>query len=162
MEKTLKDLIIALRCRRGTAAGTTKQGAYWLAHHPILIRSYGGDGIGSNPSQIEHLLELRHYRSGDVRAMIHKDTWHQNGAKPQGTPYTPADDVLEAQSVEEVIVALKGIEFKDTAAYSDQYPKSIIEALQPMGLPISLPAPDDGPDNTAAFVALKSVMEAMK
>lgn len=143
--KTLKEIIIALRCRKGPAKGTTKRGAYWLACEPIKIRSYGGDGIGNNSAAIRHYLELRHYRSGEVRAAIHVDAHHQNGSySGAGDWWSDCSDILNATTVEEVIVALKSITADNGATtYSDSFKEELTKALTALGLPESAPSHDD-------------------
>lgn len=142
--KTLQECVESVKCRKGQATGTTKRGAYWLACEPIKIRSFGGDGIGNSAASCTHYLELRHYRTGEVRATIHADYWHQNGAKPDVYQSAP---ILECTTVEQVIVALKGEsigndDWKDSV-YSDYFEDKLTEALTGLGLAESEPAPDD-------------------
>ncbi len=143
--KTLKEIIEALRCRKGQAVGTTKLGAYWLAVPPIKIRSYGGDGIGNNGARVEHLLELRCYRSGEVKATIHVDAQHQNGSHGgAGDWWSDCSDILSSATVEEAIVALKCVTVDSGAnAYSDGFKDRLTEALTALGMPLSAPPPDD-------------------
>ena len=45
MMKTLKELVIKQRCRKGESHAKTKDGAFWLATPEVKMRSYGGDGF---------------------------------------------------------------------------------------------------------------------
>ncbi len=145
--KTLKELIADRKCRKGAAAGTTKRGAYWLACEPIKIRSYGGDGIGQSAPDIDHHLELRHYRSGEIRAMVCRNARHQNSGT--STRYSPAE-LLDCTTSEQVIVALKGSQVEcgydySEHAYSDYFADSLTKTLAALGMPDSEPAPDEQP-----------------
>lgn len=142
--KTLQECVENAKCRKGQAAGTTKRGAYWLACGPVMIRSFGGSGIGNSGADCRHYLELRHYRTGEVRALIHGRYWHQDGAKPDR--YQPVE-ILECTTVEQVIVHLKGERIGDEdwkdSVYSDYFEDSLTEALVGLGLAQSEPAPDE-------------------
>src|SRR5690606_1635651 len=95
---TIRDQVVARKCRVGKAAGTTKHGAYWLACDPITLRRTGGDGIGNNGPAVTYWLELRHYRSGLVQASIHRDAWHQNGSYGgSGDSWETLDSVADGQ-----------------------------------------------------------------
>lgn len=139
---TLKELIIATRCRKGTAKGTTKRGAFWLACDPITIRSYGGDGVGNNGVDWRNHLELRHYRSGEVVATINKHGWHQNSVTHNEWQTLP---ILDCTTIEDVIVALKGQTIGESPVYADWGQKNLTQALTVLGLPESAPSPDDEP-----------------
>lgn len=139
--KTLQELIVAAKCRKGESAGTTKQGAFWYACEPILIRSFGGDGIGNASPDRRNFLQLRHFRNGDVKAVINFHSWHQN--------YGTSDSygtvsILDCTTVEDVIVILKGISDDDeTSAYSDWGKDKLTAALTTLGMTESAPAPDE-------------------
>jgi hypothetical protein len=143
--KTLKELIEGTKCRKGTAEGTTKDGAYWLATKPILIRSFGGDGIGQSSTDLRNYLELRHYRDGSVCAVINFHGWHQN----YGTSnrYKFVNGLLECCTVEDVAVYLKGTKDADedyeAKVYSDRCSSDLENALVALGLPIAPPSPDE-------------------
>ena len=142
--KTLKDLIIEAKCRKGEAHGTTKRGAYWNCGTPAKIRSYGGDGIGNSGSSVTHCLELRHFRNGEVAAIVHVDAWHQNGSYAgAGDWWHDVSGILGSTTIEEVIVALKGERFDDTPAYSEWGKGNLVEALSKLGLPEAASAPDE-------------------
>ena len=68
--KTLKEIIVETKCRKGESDGTTKQGAFWFACDEILIRSFGGDGVGQSSTDLRNYLQLRHYRNGEVKAVV--------------------------------------------------------------------------------------------
>ena len=141
--KTLGELIVDSKCRKGTADGTNKRGAYWLAAEPIVIRRYGGDGIGNGGADCTNYLELRHYRTGDVSAVLHGHWWHQNGSRPD--VYERFDELLACKTVEDMIVALKGVKVDEdtTAAYSDMKKDVLTDALTKLGMPLAAPSPDE-------------------
>lgn len=142
--KTLKDLLIARKIRKGTAHGTTKRGAFWLLEgkdRATKIRRAGGHGIGNNSSDVTYWLDLRHYRSGEVSAVVDVESWHQNyGLKHH---YIRANEVLNCSTVEEVIVTLKGISDEDSPVYSDLQSTELTKTLVDLGLPLSVPSPDE-------------------
>jgi hypothetical protein len=143
--KTLKEIIIERKCRKGAAAGTTKRGAYWLACEPIITREAGGDGIGQNAPDITDSIELRHFRDDNVRAVIHRDAWHQNGAHGgAGDGWMDASGVLNCSTIEEVLVVLKGTALAESPVVN-QYSadKTLIPALRELGLPDAAPGPDE-------------------
>lgn len=141
--KTLKEAVEAEQCRKGKADGTTKRGAYWLATDPIIIRRSGGDGIGQSSADVTWTLELRHYRSGEVRPVIHRDAWHQNGSwSGAGDDYYGRQDIGGAGTIEEVVVRLKnGV--GDEACYSDKRYDDLRDALLAIGMTESIPGPDE-------------------
>lgn len=149
--KTLKTLVEHTRCRKGPAFGTTKSGAFWLAIPPIRIRSYGGDGIGQSSAAVTHELQLRYFRDGTIQAVVRYQSWHQNS---DTTETFTCVDILNLNTVEEVVIALKRIEIKAdeeyawdvsprTNAYSDQYRKHLEVALINLGMSLAAPAPDE-------------------
>lgn len=155
--KTLKSLIIDRKIRKGTAHGTTKRGAYWtLADKPneyfAILRRSGGDGIGQSAPDVTHGLELRHFRSGEVRAVIVRDAYHQNGSYSSGgTSYHDASAILDCVTVEDVIVALKAAGTEESGSvYSDGKVENLTRALVALGLPVSAPAPDEEANPEAA------------
>lgn len=138
--KRLEELIVAAKCRKGTSAGTTKQGAFWLACTPTLIRSFGGDGIGQASTDWRNYLQLRHYRNGEVKAVVNYHGWHQN----QGTSDSYRTvQILDCTSIEDVIVILKGVIHNETSAYSDWGKDNLTAALSELGMIESAPAPDE-------------------
>jgi hypothetical protein len=144
---TIREAIEQAHCRRGKAAGTTKDGAYWLACEPIMIRRAGGDGIGNNDADRTNYLELRHYRDGAARARVHVDAYHQNGGRGGGGDWwTNADCVLDATSAEACIVALKGLRCgEERVVYSDWYEDDLTKALGALGVLAHEAAPDEVP-----------------
>jgi hypothetical protein len=144
---TLTQAIEQAHCRRGKAAGTTKDGAYWLAVDSLHIRSFGGDGIGNGARSCDNYLELRHYRDGQTRARVHMNASHQNGVYGgAGDWYANADAILPCESAEAVIVALKGISVNDTRAYSDEFAEQLTAALM---VQLDMPEADPSPDEAA-------------
>lgn len=140
--KTLKELVIDTKCRRGKSDGTTKRGAFWQCIEPIKIRSYGGDGVGQSSADVDHHLELRHFRDNSVRAVVHIYSWHQDH---EHHSYIDVSNIVNCQSTEDVIVVLKSIKDRDTETYiySDSFEEELTERLQEIGLPEALPSPDE-------------------
>ncbi len=140
--KTLKECVIEQKCRKGPAEGTTRSGAFWMACKPIHIRRYGGNGVGNGAADCSNHLELRHYRNGDVKAVVHGHYWHQNGAGPDDYMSVPA--LLDCSTVEQVIVVLKGEQMPGgNSVYSDRLESDLKEALVALGLEETEPAPDE-------------------
>lgn len=155
---TLREAIGKAHCRHGKAAGTTEYGAYWLCPYTLdkldmRIHNWGGDGVGQNGADHFSYLELQHYRDGTVRARCHHTSWHQNGSYSGGniSEYVNADSILECQTAEDVIVALKNLHYGSrhfdyaTPVYSDHYADTVTEILARLGIPEA----DQGPDEDA-------------
>ena len=140
---TLTHAVESQRCRTGESAGKTGLGAYWLAAEPIVVRRLGGDGIGENSADQTITLELRHYRSGAVEAVIHWTSWHQNDG--QNDQYQEWPSLLDCSSIEDVIIALKYDTFGpcEKPVYSDGREDDLTVALSALGLPVAPPSPDD-------------------
>ena len=149
--KTISEIIIDSKCRKGGSDGTTQHGAYWVCPpSPIignlglktLIRSYGGDGIGQSCADLRNYLELRHYRGGKVEAVVLCNSWHQNYGDKQIV--VVADSILAATTTEELEVALLALTDEHDTNYYSQSMRSKLDALaETIGLPSSLPAPDE-------------------
>lgn len=139
--KTLKELIVATKCRKGESAGTNKQGAFWFACEPIPIRRFGGDGIGQSSADCTNYLQLRHYRDGTVKAVVNFHGWHQNHGSSDN--YRTSDNILDCATVEDVIVCLKSISDEYSHAYSDNRQESMVDALTTLGMTEAAPAPDE-------------------
>lgn len=141
---TLAEIIVALKCRKGKASGTTKHGAYWLACDEILIRSWGGDGIGNNGANLRSRLQLRHFRDGSVRCVARMSSWHQNCGTHNNYVTVRIND---CRTVEDVITALLGESDSDgVAVYSAHFAADLTAALVALGMPESEPAPDETPE----------------
>jgi hypothetical protein len=143
--KTLKEIVIDRKCRKGIAAGTTKRGAFWLACEPIKTRAAGGDGIGLNAPRVIYDLQLRHFRSGEVRAVIRRDSWHQDGSNgATSQDWGDANAVLDCSTIEEVVVALKGTSlFNSPVVEDDLVGRDLTARLRELGLPDAERAPDE-------------------
>jgi len=135
--KTLKEMIIERKLRKGPAHDTTKRGAYWTqdeSHYFATLRRSGGD--------VSHLLDFRHYRSGDVTAIIVADAYHQNGSSSGGgKSYVDANRILDCTTIEDVMVVLKALSSDEGAVVG--FACDIEEKLAAWGMPEALPAPDD-------------------
>ena len=148
--KTLKELIIEAKCRKGEAHGTTKRGAYWCPFvsdadsYFVVTGDRGGDGIGQNAADVTVGLDLRHFRDGTVSAVLEHASYHQNtGHKLNST--TNADQLLNCTTAEEVVVALRGIELINDCgqALSTRCVEKIIARCVEIGMPKAAPAPDE-------------------
>lgn len=143
-KKTLADCIRALRCRKGPADGTTKDGAFWLAHEEeIVLRRAGGDGIGQSAPDITYYLVLRHYRDGAVRAKVMEKAYHQNGTH---IDWYEISALPECTTIEEAEVVLRRpvpTEHAEICAYSGNHRADIAAALTALGLPEADPSPDE-------------------
>jgi hypothetical protein len=138
--KTLKELVVEKKCRKGPAFGTTKNGAFWMAVEPIKIRGFGGDGVGNNPSSRTNYLQLRHYRDGAVKAVVNWRSWHQNAG--DSNEYVTVD-ILDCITIEEVVVSLKKASCDGNNAYSDRWQSELTGVLLGLGMCETLPSPDD-------------------
>lgn len=142
MTTTLKDLIISKKCRKGPADGTTKRGAYWeVFDAPTCIRSFGGDGVGQNRSDRRNKLEFRHYRNGDVSAVVRFQSWHQNSGS--SVDYQRVDSILGCATIEGVIISLKGESRDGSPILSDHFIPELTSLLQSIGLPVAEASPDE-------------------
>jgi hypothetical protein len=144
--KTLATLIAEKKCRKGAADGTTKKGAYWLATPPITLRDFGGDGIGNAAANQKVKLYLRHFRNGEVAAVLAWSSWHQNGGRD--TVWQPCSELLDCTTIEDIVVVLKATKITehDTGyqinAFSDHCSDNL-DSLSDLGLPSAAPSPDD-------------------
>ena len=140
---TLKQAIEATKCRKGPAHATTKSGAFWLAIDPVKIRSWGGDGIGNNATDLEAFLQLRHYRSGEVRAVVNIHGWHQNHGSSDRYHRVAIEDCA---TVEDVVVVLKrGVDgdYDRETIFGDHYADELTAALVSLGMEAAAPSPDE-------------------
>lgn len=152
--KTLKELIINTKCRKGKSRAIDKRGAFWLAHPEIEIRSWGGDGVGQARPSCTNFLELRHYRDGTVVACVTFQRWHQNTGT---TEYVrTVDEILSCTDIESVVVALKNVpnerlypESEDyfPDLYSDSKHVYLSSALIGLGLSEAPQPPDEEASN---------------
>lgn len=138
--KTLKELIEARKCRKGKSNATTEHGAFWLATEAILIRSFGGDGVGQSRKDLRNYLQLQHYRSGEIKAVIQFHGWHENDGESNSYRIVP---ILDCATIEDVIMILKGISEDENAAYSDWWQDKLTDALTRLGMIEAAPGPDD-------------------
>ena len=140
--KTLKDLVIEKKCRKGPSAGATAGGAYWEAL-TVITRRCGGDGFGQSAPDITWRLFLRHLRDGTVQATLRHYRWHQNGEySGGGSSYYGVDAVLGCTTAEEVLVLLHGVVGGEHECVLTDDDK-VTEALVAFGLPRAAPAPDE-------------------
>lgn len=144
--KTLKDAIVAAKCRKGKADGINIAGAYWLATNPIIVRRSGGDGIGQSSADVTWTLELRHYRNGEVRPTLHRSAWHQNGERSgAGDDYYPRPSIINALCIEEIVVDLKSGagDNREESCYADARYGNLCAACRGIGLMEYPTGPDE-------------------
>jgi len=142
----LKELVRARKCRKGNPYATTAQGAFWRPCEDILIRSFGGTGVGNSEPHRNTYLQLRNFRDGKVRASIKCETIH----KDIGKEYTYCSvDIDSCSTVEDVIVKLKGVSYKGMSVYSDRFKDNLTKALKVLGMIECLPGPDGAPNPCA-------------
>lgn len=143
--KTLAQLVVGQRCRKGKAAGVTKSGSYWMAAQSDAfdwIGGYGGDGIGNNGPAVKTFLELRHYRDGTVRAFVRRESWHQNTG--DRIEYVNASRILPCTTIEDVEAALLGLtDSHEMPVYETYHRSSLLKVLSVFGMPESATAPDE-------------------
>lgn len=135
--KSLKDIIINARCRKGPAHNITFDGAYWSPFAHIVLRRTGGDGIGRNAHDVEFRLEFRHYRSGVVKAVVHEYSWHQNTGTSHRYHFV---DICDLETGEDVVRVLMSFDKKFLSSSDAQ---SIIGRLEELGLKPCDPSPDE-------------------
>lgn len=144
--QTLKNIIEAMKIRKGPAHGTTKRGAFWTPskdRYIACLRWTGGDGIGQSSPDVHFYLEIRHFRSGEMRAIVVRDAYHQNGEYAgAGKSVTDVTPVLDAQTAEDALVVLKGIRTQSGESVVD-VGKDLVAVLVGLGLPDAMPAPDE-------------------
>lgn len=143
--KTLGELIVARRCRKGAAIGISPRGAYWHPAKPVTINRAGGDGVGNSACDLTMKLELRNYRSGLVEVVVRVESWHQNtSSRTRVVLNNDLRQVLQATTAEDVIATLLGLgDGHNGPLYSDRFEADLIAWLGGLGLPACLPAPDD-------------------
>jgi len=106
--KTLKDIALARKARKGPAEAVTKDGAYWLPVS-VNINVAGGDGIGQSDASRNTYLNIRHYRSGELGGYIEQTTWHQNTGS--STLRTSCSAALGVTNHEDLLIVLRKAEF---------------------------------------------------
>ena len=141
---TLKELAIARKARKGTAAGITPDGAYWLAVK-VDFNIAGGDGIGQSAPAINDYLVVRHYRSGEIRAYAQRESWHRNRGEYQSR--MRRDSLLDCSTIEELIQTIESIPLEageyEIGHYHVTPPgrQRMIDDLEEMAA--ALPGPDE-------------------
>jgi hypothetical protein len=145
--KTVRDIITNRHIRKGQSTGITSDGAFWIADtgdRDNNLSCGGGDGIGESAEDVGWYINIRHYRNGEVRCYLSRETWHQN----EGTRIckTRADDILDAVTIEEVIQLIRSHKI------DNGYERSVVQ-LSDEGcdrlrkylpeLPESIPSPDE-------------------
>lgn len=133
--KTLMEMVIAADIRNGKPAAKDENGEYWVvpghANHPIL--QDGGDF-----GQDRFTLELRHYRNGNVAAVVVKTKYRVRDHK------VPA--VLGCKTAGEAITALLRMKGKKGKPLMyTVYEVSVMEYLLNLGLPEAAPSFDGSP-----------------
>jgi hypothetical protein len=139
--KTLKELIVAARCRKGTAAGIDESGEWWQAGGTIKTARSGGDGIGHSAPSVRCDLQMRHYRPGPVVVGVLVERWHQNvGTR---TEWVPLPGIEESETAAEVVAFLLRWNGDGLTVLSDWCQSYLVEELGTFGLLASAPSPDE-------------------
>jgi len=139
--KTLEEIMLARKCRKGPATDITPKGAYWVASM-IRLNYRGYDGYnGSMGGDVKEILVIRHFRSGALLAAIKVVNWHQN----TGTMVEEirCDEVLKCTTIEELICTLKCVQNADGENFSVSEAGAENLAAKLIGLPAALPSPDE-------------------
>lgn len=138
----LKDAVTAARIRKGPAADITTLGEFWLMPAPPLIGSHGADGVGTNAADRRSYLHLRHYRSGQVEAVVCIESWHQNYGESHEVVGVSA--ILEAETTADVIRGLKTAEAEaEYQFFSACHTDRLTDWLGSLGIPAATPGPDE-------------------
>ena len=141
--KTLRDIVASRKIRKGEPARITRDGAYWIIKTDI--NACGGDGIGQSPPIENTYLTVRRYRSGEMRAYLSIEWYHQHDGDSK--VITRADDVLDASTIEELIQLIKS--HKIVIEYGDPLPVVVTAEggcrlrLEYSEMIYMLPAPDE-------------------
>lgn len=138
--KTLKELIVAARCRKGDAAGIDECGEWWQAGGTIKTARSGGDGIGNSAPSVRCDLQMRHYRTGSVVVGVLVERWHQNvGTRSE---WVPLPGIEAAETAADVVAFLMRWN-EDLTVLSDWCRSYLVEELGTFGLLASAPSPDE-------------------
>ena len=138
--KTLKELIVAARCRKGAAAGIDGAGEWWQAGPTVRVARSGGDGVGNGAPSVRCDLQMRHYRTGTVVVGVIVERWHQNtGTRSE---WVPLPGIEDAQTGAEVVAFLIGWN-GDFPVLSDWCQTYVVEELGGFGLLAAAPSPDE-------------------
>ena len=138
--KTLKELIVAARCRKDAAAGIDQSGEWWQAGMTIKTSGHGGDGIGHSAPAVRCDLQMRHYRNGDVVVGVLVERWHQNvGTRSEWVPMPG----IEAATTGADVVASMLRWNENQTVLSDWCQSRLIEQLGEFGLLAYAPGPDE-------------------
>lgn len=129
--KTLKELIIDQKCRRGNFYEIDKNGPYWICGKPVLINEFFG---------YETYLRFLHYFDGSVQA--------ESLIKSKEECYRTNINILTCTTIGEVFLELykKTISTKNyinASTYSDEYRPFLIKVLKNLGLPMGFEPPDE-------------------
>jgi hypothetical protein len=138
----LQDAVKAARVRKGPAAGIDDTGEFWLLPDPPLIGIHGGDGVGNNASHRKSFLHLRHYRSGQVEAVVRIASWHQNAG--ESSNHVNVSGILSSMTVAEVISGLLAREVETCWEFFDPNgADDLAQWLGGLGIPAAAPSPDE-------------------
>lgn len=153
---TLNNLIEKQKCRKGEITGTTKDGRFWMACDPVIIKDSGN---GWDAPEITFSLHLRHFENGKIEAVVRlKSRCNRNNLSWDHDYSIPA--LLKCSSIEDVAVELKkGIKTmegydKDRGhptelikeCFMEYFYKNLASSLTKLGVSKSRPSPDDVTD----------------
>jgi hypothetical protein len=138
----LQDAVKAARVRKGPAAGIDDTGEFWVIPEPPLIDIHGSDGVGNNASHRKAFLHLRHYRSGQVEAVVRIVSWHQNAG--ESSKYVNVSGILSGMTAAEVISGLLAREVETCWEFFDpSRTDDLTKWLGGLGIPAAAPSPDE-------------------
>jgi len=149
MENSIKEQ----NCRKGEIDGTSKDGRFWLACDPILIKDSGN---GWDEAEVTFELQLRHFENEKVEAVVRLESRCNRNDLSWNFEYSvPA--LLKCTSIEDVVVELKkGIKTMEgydenrrepteliRECFAQYYYKNLASSLTKLGVSESRPGPDD-------------------
>jgi len=138
--RTLKELIISARCRKGPAAGIDGSGEWWQAGATIKTSGHGGDGVGNSAPSVRCDLQMRHYRNGTVVVGVLVERWHQNTGTR--TEWVPMPGIEESQTTADVVASLR--RWNEHQTVLREFCRSgLTDELGQFGLLAHAPAPDE-------------------
>lgn len=146
---TVDRLVRDKNCRKGEPSGYSAQGAFWHAWKPILLSTWGGGGDNRDVPSWYSMLELRHFRSGDVHVAVRVET--QSAVTGQSTYYLHVDTIIHCGNCEDVLICLRDLE--NATVYKTLLKDGFIETVKKELKAFGLPDADPGPDSEQKVVA---------
>lgn len=150
---TLESAIKEQKCRKEKIDGTSKDGRFWLACEPLVLKDTGN---GWDTPEDTFELHLRHFENEKVEAVVRqKGKWIRNNLSWKNDYSIPA--LLTCSTVEDIIVVLKkGIKTMEGFIDDSRQPSELIKecfdecnckylasSLTKLGVLESRPGPDE-------------------